>query len=322
VAPADRAVSNHVKLVVTGDVVVDPFGQYVTPSAPAVVLPADYLDPATARDEYTAHLTNAPWDMAAGTQRVVKTADALSSNDPNAWMDTYYGCSADGTTQPRFPTASADWSLLSVSAKLPSKVGVSYGWVIDNNPVVNLTVKNTSGHTLPGFWGQPSTSLYLVKDGKVVATSYLASTDPNGTAADVTNNGLLSPDASLGGTYLWRDASGCWTGNSQLALKPGTYTVLLEQDIAVDNGANGGIMYANEDSAKSAADGSGVVAPGAQSLRGKAPAAGDIAPSDGATSTNVTSVGGGAAILPAPTDGTYDWLSLQVWTSLGHVTLS
>ena len=173
---AERAVSNTVKLVIAGDAPKDPFGAYLSPAAPAVVYPDDYLTPATARDEYTSRATTGTWDMAAGSQRVVKTGDSLTQNDQNAWLNSYYGCSADGKSLPSFPAASADWSLLKVDATLPGSVGVSYGWVVDGNPVVKVSVKNVSSYTLPGFWGQPNTTMYLVKDGKVVATSYLAPT--------------------------------------------------------------------------------------------------------------------------------------------------
>jgi len=331
-AAAERAVSNTVKFVIAGDVPADPFGAYITPAAPAVVLPADYLTPAAARDEYASRAASGTWDMAAGSQRVVKTGDSLTANDPNAWTASYYGCSADGTTQTSFPATSADWSLLTVDATLPRSVGVSYGWVVNGNPEVKVSVKNVSGHTLPGFWGQPNTTLYLVKDGKVVATSYLASTDPNGSSTSTSSDGLLAPDASLGGTYLWRDVNGCWLGNAQTTLTSGTYTVLMEQDVYLDNGANGNggpIAYVD---GKRAVDGgvSGTGTSGGATKGGGTAVA--PAPADGAVPVPTTNTGPDVApqtanadapslVAPNPADGNYDWLSLQVWTSLGKVTV-
>ena len=332
VAPADRAVSNTVKFVVAGDVPVDPFGAYLSPAAPAVVYPDDYLTPAAARDEYAARAATGTWDMAVGSQRVVKAGDSATANDQNAWVDSYYGCSADGTTEPAFPATSADWPLLTVGATLPGSVGVSYGWVVNGNPEVKLSVKNISGHTLPGFWGQPNTTMYLVKDGKVVATSYLASTDPNGNSAPTSSDGLLAPDASLGGTYLWRDVNGCWTGNAQAAIKPGTYTVLMEQDVYLDNGNGGpGGPIAYVDGKRAAAGGTSGVGVGGTSTSGVG-STGAPAIADGAVANPPTANGSVATpqsgtatapnlVAPNPADGNYDWLSLQVWTSLGKVTV-
>lgn len=327
VAPADRAVSNTVKFVVAGDVPKDPFGAYISPAAPAVVLPADYLTPAAARDAYASRATTGTWDMAAGSQRVVKTGDSLTANDPNAWTTSYYGCSADGTTQTSFPATSADWPLLTVDATLPGSVGVSYGWVVNGNPEVKVSVKNVSGHTLPGLWGQPNTTLYLVKDGKVVATSYLASTDPNRSSTSSSSDGLLAPDASLGGTYLWRDVNSCWLGNAQSTLTSGTYTVLMEQDVYLDNGANGnGGPIAYVDGKRAVSGGtSGVGTSGVGSAG--APAIGGGAVAIPPTATGPVSVPQPTAatapnlVAPVPADGSFDWLSLQVWTSLGKVTV-
>ncbi|NYI40287.1 hypothetical protein [Demequina lutea] len=343
VASADRAVSNTVKLVIAGDVPKDPFGAYLTPAAPAVVHPADYLTPASARDEYTARATTGTWDMAAGSQRVVRTGDSLAANDQNAWTDSYYGCSADGTTVPSFPATSADWPLLAVDATLPGSVGVSYGWVVDGNPEVKVSVKNISGHTLPGFWGQPNTTMYLVKDGKVVATSFLAPTDPNATSTPMSSDGLLAPGTSLSGTYLWRDVNGCWMGSAQVTVTPGTYTVLMEQDVYLDNGnsgSGGGIAYLGGKSATGGGDSgvgtsgignSGVGSTGAPSIAQGAVATPPIAEGPVATPPiaegPVATPQGPTADAPnliaptPPADGSYDWLSLQVWTSLGAVTV-
>lgn len=317
VAPADtaivapgsespaRAISNTIDFTITGEVPEDPFGAYLSPAAPAVVYPDDYLTPSAARDEYAARATTDAWNMAAGTQRVVKSGDSTTAEDQNVWLDSYYGCSADGITTPSFPETSADWPLLKVEATLPRSVGVSYGWVVDGNPKVEVSVSNISGHTLPGFWGEPSTSMYLVKDGKVVATSYLSSTNPNGNVVSPSADGLLAPDGSLSGTYLWRDMNGCWLGTTQATVTPGTYTVLIEQDIYLDNGGSGvGGPIAYVDDAAST---------GGEAGAGSARVGGTVAPDTAADAPSI--------IAPAPVDGTYDWLTLQVWTSLGEVTV-
>jgi len=327
VAPADRAVSNTVKFVVAGDAPKDPFGAYLSPATPAVVYPDDYLTPSAARDEYATRATTGTWDMAAGSQRVVKTGDSATASDQNVWVASYYGCSADGVTQTSFPATSANWPLLTVDATLPGSVGISYGWVVNGNPEVKVSVKNISGHTLPGFWGQPNTTLYLVKDGKVVATSYLASTDPNGSSTSTSSDGLLAPDASLGGTYLWRDLNGCWLGNAQTTVTSGTYTVLMEQDVYLDNGnggAGGPIAYVDGKRAVSGGT-SGVGTSGVGSAGAPAIAEGGVAIPPSANGPAAAPQSGTAAapnvVAPTPADGNYDWLSLQVWTSLGKVTV-
>lgn len=316
VAPdaAVRAYSNSVTFVVAGDVPEDPFGAYLTPATPEVVYPDDYLTPADAREEFAARIKQGQWDMAKGTQRVVKTSDSTEVADQNTWLNSYYGCSADGTTSPSFPSTSADWPLLGVDAKVPGSVGVSYGFVVDGNPEVNVSVTNISGHTLPGFWGQPNAVLYLVKDGKVVANSYLTSTDPYGTSVTYSTDGLLEPDGSVSGTYLWRDVSGCWLGNEPLTVTPGTYTVLMVQDLYLDNGS--GIYYGGP----MTYDKRTLDVPGGTSADGAS--AGTL----GVAEPEVTSVDAPDSmpgiIAPAPADGTYDSVSLQVWTSLGRVTVN
>lgn len=309
---ATRSVSNPVKFVIAGDVPDDPFGAYLSPAAPAVVYPDDYLTPAAAREEYAARAASGTWDMAAGTQRVIKSGDSTAVDDPNVWLDSYYGCSADGSTSPTFPSTSADWPLLGVEANLPGSLGVSYGWVVDGNPEVTLTVTNTSGHTLPGFWGQPSSSIYLVRDGKVVAMSYLAPTDPNGNMTTQSTDGLLAPDGTLSGTYLWRDVNGCWMGDAQAKVTPGTYTVLTEQDVYLDNG-NGGIggPIAYLGGKNAVDDGTvGVDATGAPAIAERSAVNPEAATAD---APSIVAPG------PGTGDGTYDWVSLQVWTSLGQV---
>lgn len=296
-----RVVSEPVAFTIAGDKVDDPFGQYLTPEPQTVNYPSDYLYPEQAREEYAAHLVSGRWDMAPGTQRVVKTGDSENQDDPNAWLNGYYGCSADGSTVPSFPAVSADWALLDVDTNLPRSISTSYGWIVDGNPEVDFTVTNTSGHSLPGFWGQPNTSLYLVKDGKVVAQSYLVTPDPYDYSVQSSADGMLAPGAALGGTYLWRDINACWTGDAPQTLTPGTYTVLSAQDVYLDNGT---VMYIDP---MYSIDGSRTdAAPGAE-----------VATSGGGEAEKAA----GAAIAPAPYDGTYDSVSFQVWTSLGKITV-
>ena len=67
-----------------------------------------------------------------------------------------------------------------MGAKLPSSVHLSYGWVVDGNPVVSLSVTNTTKSSLPGFYAGSAPRLVLVKDGRVVAEAYPVNPDQNG----------------------------------------------------------------------------------------------------------------------------------------------
>ncbi|WP_291378816.1 hypothetical protein [Demequina sp.] len=301
-----RVVSAPVDFVIAGDVPDDPFGQYLPQPVEPVEVPDDLLTPDAARAEFAAHVTMTPWAMEAGSQRVVKTNDSLEAADERAWEQNYFGCVWDATMSSSFPATSATWDLLDVSADLPSGIDVSYGWVVEGNPTVELEVTNVSDHTLPGYWGSdPNTALMLVRDGKVVAEGYPVSVnrDEQYMEMEIARNGMLSPGDGLGGTYLWRDVNGCSTGSGQADVTPGTYTVLNVQPIYVDSGQ---IYYETF-------DGGGIPEPAID-----APAAREDI---------ITEGGGGdlaspsrSAIAPSPED--YDWLELQVWTSLGTVTVS
>jgi hypothetical protein len=298
-----RVVSSPADFVVAGDVPDNPFGQYQPQPVEPVEVPDDLLTPAGARGQFAAHVTMAPWAMEPGSQRILKVNDSLEQSDELAWANNYFGCTWDDTMSSGFPSTSADWDLLDVNATLPRGIDVSYGWVVEDNPTVALDVTNVSGHTLPGYWGSdPNTALVLVRDGKVVAEGYPVSANRNGqfTELSIAQNGMLSPGASLGGTYLWREVNGCSTGESQADVTPGNYTVLNVQSIYVDSGR---VYYQTYD------DG-GMVEPAidAPALR------------EGATTQGAGGDSASSAIAPAPED--YDWVELQVWTSLGTVTVS
>ena len=152
-----------------------------------------------------------------------------------------------------FPARSAELDLLSISAEAPSRLSISYGWVVDDNPEVTLSVANTSSYSIPGFYGEPNRSLYLVKDGRVVAEAYPTNVNPNGRSSPMRYTdaagvratrsatrpagqassesrpdaywGILAPDESVSGTYLWRDLTGCWREDgSSTSITAGTYT--------------------------------------------------------------------------------------------------
>ena len=286
-------------LTIPGDVVDDPFGEYLDGGKPLPVEPAtpdNALGVKDALDAYNKGLQLGRWDMAPGTQRVVLTGSA----DSGDWADSYFGCAVEGAGQ-SFPATSAELDWLDVTGSVPGSIHVSYGWIVDYNPALSLTVKNTSPWSLPGFYGGAASTLYLVKDGRVVAEAYPVNVNQQGgggvVAYDAENlarsseggvdaiwapvgNGWLEPGDSFSDDYLWRDIYGCWTGDSQATVEPGTYTVLNVQGIYV----GGGMAYPIEEGA------------------------GGSEGSDGAD------------IARVPEEAQY--ASFQVWTSLGTVTIS
>ena len=295
---------------IAGDQAKDPFGKYLNPTDPGTVdpnpaTPSDVLTSDEARKAYEAALLG-KWDMAVGTQRVVKTSDSQDAS-PDAWVDSYYGCPMDGAKN-AFPAQSAGLDWLGVSGSLPSSIHVSYGWVVDGNPLVHYAVKNNTDSSLPGFYEGSSPRLVLVKDGRVVAEAYPVNPNQNGGAIayatdDTTGggekliyapeSGYLAPGDTLSGDYLWRDLNGCWNAARANVVQPGTYTVLSAQDLYLGN--DYAIAYQSEGDAGGTAV--------------------DVAPDVALPSAEPEPI-----MAPAPDDS--DSVSFTVWTSLGTVTVT
>lgn len=275
----ERLLSTVVSLEITGERYDNPFDMYLW--GQPTVYPDDYLTPAAARAEYASRATLEPWNMAVGTQRVVMSYDGLNANTLDYSSPSYFGCPWDGVQAGTFPQESAKWNLLDVKASLPRQLSLSYGWVVDDNPEVSLSATNLSAFSLPGFWAEPNSSIVLVRDGKVVAESYLTSIDLSGSVNLYSEDGMLAPGATAEGRYLWRDLTGCWVGNAPNKVEPGTYTVLNVQSLYLDNGP--GEMY--------------------------------IEPylSDGVEGEARSSI----AVMPS-----VDYVEMQVWTSLGTITVN
>lgn len=290
-----RTLSEVADFTIEGDVPSDPFGQYLSGGGVAVDVPEDLMTPAQARTEFARRVAPTAWDMAPGTQRVVKQNDSAVMNNEDSWNKNYYGCSWDGQTSARFPAESAVWPLLDVEASLPARAELSHGWVIDDNPQFNLTISNVSGYSLPGFYGNGNSVLYLVKDGVVVAESYPAAVDPS--SVNYSGDGFLAADGTLSSDFLWRDVNGCWSGDAATLVEPGTYTVLNMQSVYLDANSYGPIFL--QEAASSAVTDQAVA---------------DTAPAPGAMNSVQELIDPGTPVVQ-------DWLELQVWTSLGEVTL-
>ncbi|WP_062304903.1 hypothetical protein [Demequina subtropica] len=327
-----RLVSEPMPFTVTGDATDDPFAAYLGGSDdpapvqvdPPVTEPSSAvddaaLDPATARELYLAGLAGA-WDMAPGTQRWTVSSDFSGGLD-GAW----FGC---GSTA--FPARSAQIDLLDVDVEAPAAIDVSYGWVVDGNPVVTSTIANTSDWDLTQFWGKDELQLVLVRDGRVVAEAYTVDPRRDAYAEDmlaadgaesegmvyVDRSTTLAAHATDAGSFLWRDVDGCWTDTGASEVEPGTYTLLASHYLSV----GGGIVtmeddWATEEEAR-LGDGDADLGFGSSEPL-LTPGDEGLAATGGGTSGSST--GSDAAIGVAP--DAYDAVDFQVWTSLGTVTV-
>ena len=140
--------------------------------------------------------------------------------------------------------------------------------------------------------------------------------------------GTLSPGASLSGTYLWRDVSPCSRQDGTVtSLASGTYTLLVMQSVSLQQYSDGtGI-------ATSGIANTGIVPP---SRLGGGTSSGVSGAANGSSGDGTST----AQVAPAPTNPIatdpiavdpmpptvgpvqQDWLDLQVWSSLGTVTIT
>jgi hypothetical protein len=314
-----RVTSDPIAFSVAGDPVDNPFADYYPQPWAPPAQPDDMLTPAIARSLFDAAATSAPWDMAKGSSRWILPSGygQRETFAPTTTDQNYFGCSWDGLSGLHFPTRSADLGLLSVSAEVPARLSLSYGWVVDNNPKVTVSVTNTSTYSIPGFYGEPNRSLYLVKDGRVVAQAYPVPLDPNAgmlmkqsalapqpASQDdpATYWGTLAPGASLSGTYLWRDVNGCSSQDGTVtSLASGNYTLLVMQSMSLQQYSDGTAV-------------SGVGVGMAEPAR--------LGSGGDATSTPAVDPISIDPMPPIVGPSQQDYLDLQVWTSLGTVTIT
>ncbi|MDN4478597.1 hypothetical protein QQX10_10390 [Demequina sp. SYSU T00039] len=343
-----RVYSDPVGFAVPGEPVDEPFAAYLRTDPEPVPDPVDptpvdptsdsALDAATARELYLAGLTGA-WDMAAGSQRWLATSDGLGEV-PTSW----WGCGYEGDGA--FPARSAELDLLSVTVAAPRSISVSYGWIVEGNPAVDVTLANTSEWDLTQFWGMQGVNLALVRDGRVVAEGYpvdpyqhqrawamdsaaameeqafedtgdAAVSEPalgEMTIAPEWEGSFLGAGESVSSTYLWRDVSTCWTEAGQLDVAPGSYTLLAMHHLSLPGTT---IVEPTGDDGVDLERGSdgGIVV--------TEPDAGwGVEGSAGTTGSGESSIGiAEPDIAIAPEPGYYDWFELQAWTSLGTVTV-
>ena len=318
----DRAVAEPIGFVVAGDPVDNPFGDYIPEPWEPPAKPDDALTPAIARGLFAASATDQPWSMAAGTSRWLLTSDSQSISRDGDSAGAYFGCTWEDGQTTTFPSRSAELDLLDVDIDVPSRLNVSYGWVVDDNPEVNIGVTNRSSYTFTGVHGHINRGFYLVKNGEVVAEAWLTDLDRYAEermfldgAEDIDTDywGGFAPGDELSGTYLWRDLNGCWTGTTPQAIAPGTYTLLSSQSFYIEESSGGyGVAVPElailEESPIVSSDSTG----------------GDIDPIGDAEEPLILDEPATSSILPRDDEywADYDSVSLQMWTSHGTVTIT
>lgn len=343
--PADNPFADYLGMPVTpGEPPVEPTVPPVDPPTDLpqpTPIPDGMLTPDVARQMYQLGLTTEPWDMAEGTQRWLITSDSTVPYQDDTWANSYFGCGMDSQTGGRFPAQSSTMELLDVNGELPRRIGLSYGWVVDDNPEFTLSARNVSDFTLSNFAPTLNSQLYLVKDGVVVAESWGVSPNPNGgvvmygaadmarqgaaelrdagalVGADAYQSSTLSPGGSVGSTFLWRDVQGCWSGDKQAPVRPGVYTLVSSQYVPV--GAPQ--MYLMEDAARLKEGLEGDASFGWTEGSGTDSGIGGLG--DGESFPGAGTDGANEiAIAPVPDPAEYDAVDLQVWTSFGTITVN
>jgi len=283
-------VSNPIELVISGEGPDDPFANYLHDDRDPGGTASTVLSPQMARDSYARGITSEPWTMTPGTQRVVLGYDSRADG---LWTsNTYFGCSWTSDSGSRFPAESATWPILEVTTVLPRQIEVSYGWVVDGNPRVDVTVTNTSSTTIANIWHEPDTSLVLVKDGVAVAEASLVNTTAPTAMAGFAPFTSLGSHENISGTYLWRDIVGCTPSAGRDGIQAGTYTVLHRQSIDVDD--SGYIVNAAAE---------------------PVPVTGDWGNASSAASSS-------KVVTSAPMTLAPDMVSFAVYTSLGTITIT
>ncbi|WP_062077612.1 hypothetical protein [Demequina globuliformis] len=326
-----RVAGGPVTLSVDGDKVDDPFGQYLSPAQPTAApepgepaplpepglpdplepkpLPEGSLTPDIVRELFAADQASGAWDMAAGTHRWVM-------NDATTGEYAYFGCTWGGQEGATFPSTTSTMDVLDMQVDVPRSLSVSYGFVVDGNPAITTTLTNVSEYDIQDYWGSTEPQLFLVRDGRVVAEGYPQDLgDTTARSADGAAEALIWPapesqslaaGASLTGTSLWRDVTRCDGESGGEGVQSGTYTLLASSGLSVSNQHYEEEVRIMDDSA-----------PDNLSLLDEA---------DGATSLlpfgdTADAVEPGVAIDPVTTSE-YEWVDLQLWTSLGTVTVT
>lgn len=218
-SPLDIFYSEPNAFAIDGEFVDNPFGAYLNP---VIEVPDGALTVDQVREMVYGRATSGGWDLTPGTQRTLVVSDSKR----NDGQGTMLACGFPATLT---SAEMSEWSPYDVAVDVPARLGLSYGWVVDDNPTVSVALTNVSGGGLPHY-GTVDATFLLVQDNQVVAESYLPSVNPWGNYAYGPN--VLATGESLRETFLWRDLSGCWDDQAPAEVPAGTYTVIHKQSLS------------------------------------------------------------------------------------------
>lgn len=254
---APRVTAEPIPFSISGDPRTNPLNQpggsdIVTSNSPP--LPTDLLDPATAEQLLAPLMVENDWDMAPGTSRwIIPTYNY--SNEPyyyGGYYSVYEPCAYTGLVDKAFPAISATADLFVENVTLPPSIGLRYGWVVRDDPILEVTRENRSGLYVPGSGYQAGVTLYLVRDGVLAGYGYATdvneyvSREPQPVPISLAEMdpalyyGLVAPATSSQGRFVWQELHPCSTTAGVSSLSPGTYTVVTSHDFGLDMVGTGG----------------------------------------------------------------------------------
>jgi len=258
---APRVTAEPIPFTISGDPSTNPLneqgasalGDFATPA-----LPENVLDPETAQRLLEPLMVENDWDMAPGTSRWI--VPQFDYGDEISYGGYYYvehfsPCDSSGLVDGVFPTVSAAADLFEETVTLPSSIELRYGWVVRDDPILEVTLRNTSGLYIPGGGFPSYTSIYLFRDGVLAgwgnasdlnAYANLEAESPPISLADMDPAlyyGLIEPDASFASRIIWRELHPCSTTAEFSSLPPGTYTVMTSREFPLGMIGGGGAYF-------------------------------------------------------------------------------
>jgi hypothetical protein len=250
---APRVTAEPIPFTISGDPQTNPLhqiGETVVVYSDAPRMPENLLDTREARQLFEPLMVENTWSMAPGTSRwIVPQYDYPD----DSYSYNYYGpyaqltpCTMSGLIDHVFPSVSADVDLFTQTVSLPASVGLRYGWIVRDDPLIEVTQRNTSEFYIPNSTFLSQVSLYLFRGGILAGYGYAVNVNgyvvpetdsPPLNLADVDPAeyyGLIPPQSSDHGSFVWQDLHACSSTGEASSLSPGTYTVVTANNFYLD----------------------------------------------------------------------------------------